>query len=70
MKLALARAGKELADLKFAFDSIDSDDRIPLRASISRGRSKAQRKSALAKRLEEDVLPGLAMEGGLLTGKW
>lgn len=70
MKLALARAGKEMADLKIAFESIDSDDRIPLRASISRGRSKAQRKSALAKRLEEEVLPDLAMEGGLLTGKW
>lgn len=70
MKLAIARAGKEMSDLKFAFDGIDSDDRIPLRASISRGRSKAQRKSALARRLEEDVLPGLAMEGGLLTGKW
>ncbi|CAO1636025.1 unnamed protein product [Parajaminaea phylloscopi] len=70
MKNALAEAQAEMLQLQTAYETIDHDDRIPLRQSKAKGRSKAQRKKALTDRLGAEVLPSLAQEGGLDGGKW
>lgn len=66
----LAQAHATLADVKAQCEAIDADDRVPLRQSKAKGRSKAQKKAILTSQLKDDVLPNLAKEGGLTSGKW
>lgn len=72
MESALAKAQQELAGLKGACDKIQSDDNIPIRASKTKGKSKAQRKKAIMDTFVEQTIPTLVEEGGrpMQSGKW
>lgn len=67
---ALTKCHQALQALKEACDTIDANDRVPLRASKSKGKSKSQRKRTLIEELGDQTIPQLAKEGGLSGGKW
>lgn len=67
---ALASAHQEMADFGSKCRQIDEDDNIPKQSNKKQGKSKKHRKDVYKKEISEKVLPKLADEGGLISGKW